>query len=120
MAYLNSLTDIGGSIGVAPDYILHRNVLAGDGAIPTTPGAGVNMSGYRRACISVLPASGANPAAEVLFWSPLANTFVSRVPALTVAAQGADVPWETDVDTYGRIIFVKVTAGAKVAVAGGA
>lgn len=70
----------------------------------------MNLAGYETAIVQVVPTGGANPSIEVLFWSEAAESFVSEVPALAVAGQGADKPYEVRVPALGRKMLVKVTA----------
>ena len=100
------------SIERAPEYRLYRTVIANDPATPTVKkGDGAQCFRYRKLHIQVIPAGGDNPVVEVWFWSEEADAFVAQHTALSFAAQGANVPWETTIDVLGRIVFVGVTAG---------
>lgn len=95
-----------------PEYKQHRK------AVATADGASVleeskhafNAKGFERLCVQVLPAGGANPSVEVMFWSDAAGKFISAHTALTFAGKGANTAYEITVDVYGRKTLVSVTA----------
>jgi hypothetical protein len=97
----------------APLRALHRLLVgaSNDPAAITNVKQGMNMKGYSKCVIQVVPSGGANPALEVLFWSEELGKFISEAPANTKTAAGVDTPQEYSVDCFGRIIFVRVTAG---------
>jgi len=97
---------------LAPDYALHRYVAEAPDTPPEINKAhGVNMAGHRFANIQIVPSDGANPDIKVRFWSEEASRFIDKHTALAYAGKGVNVPWELDVDVYGRIIFVTVVGG---------
>jgi len=99
-----------GSPQLAPGYALYREVDANDPASITDRSKGINMGDHRFANIQVVPSGGANPAAEVLWWSEEASAFIPEHTALTFAAKGANTSWETSVECRGRIMFVKLSS----------
>jgi len=110
---------------VAPDMKLYRVVTETTDSLPETNQAhGMNMGHYERAIISVFPAGGANPTVQVLWWDSEANAFVQEHTPIQRAGVGVNVPYQFDVLSLGRIMFVAVTAGnagghtTKISVAG--
>lgn len=107
----------------APNYALYRDVAAAD-VLPIADRAkGINMDGYEYAHIQVIPAGGADPTAQVQWWSSDGNgKFVQEHTALSKAGVGADTPFEFTVECRGRIMGVFLTtlaAGtAKIYVSG--
>ena len=100
----------------APEYALHRVVKAAADVLPETNQAnGMNMRGYERAHIQVVPVDGANPSVQVLWWSPQAAQFINDYTPITRAGQGVNTPYEFSVEARARVLFVAVTSG----VAGG-
>jgi hypothetical protein len=85
-------------------------VTAADGATITDRKVGCNTSGFTHAHVQVVPSGGANPTAEILWWSEEAGQFVSEHVAISKAGVGADTPFEFTVDCQGRILFVKLTS----------
>ena len=110
----------------APEYVLHRDVAAMDSADPYTVKAhGMNMTGYERAHIQVVPSEDVEADVEVQWWSDEAEAFIQEHAKITKASVGAGTPFEFTVDCRGRFMFVKVTdltevegAGVKVYVSG--
>lgn len=97
---------------IAPDYGKHRdNVSVADVlASLTTKNHGINMGGYRLANVQIVPKGGAgNPTVNVLFWSEGQGKFVPDHTALTFAALGAGLGWETTIEANGRIMMVALT-----------
>jgi len=104
------MADISRSPQHAPDYALHRDVAAADGAGAITDGAqGINMSGYEYAHIQVLSAGGGNASVQVQWWSAEAGAFVQEHTPIAKAGVGVNVPYEFTVECRGRVMFVKVT-----------
>jgi len=106
----------------APEFNLHRVVVADDVADITEKAQGMNMKGYKRAVIQAVPSGGANPTLKVLSWSDEAGKFIST-GATTYGAAGANTPSQFALDVDSCIILVAVTAGTgggstKILVAG--
>lgn len=100
-----------GSPLAAPRYARHRSeVTAADGAAIANRMLGCNTENYTHTHIQVVPSGGANPTAEVLWWSEEAGQFVSEHTAISKAGTGADTPFEFTVASQGRILFVKLTS----------
>lgn len=97
----------------APEYAIHREGVTQVDNLDTVSGAiGVNMSGYEKAHIQVIPKDGANPNCSVNFWSAAVGAsgkFIAPTPALAKTGAGVDVPYEFTVDCQGRKIFVAIT-----------
>lgn len=98
----------------APEYARHRTgVTALDGAAAIADrGRGINMAHQTHAHIQVVPSGAANPTIEVLWWSEEASQFIPEHTPLVKAGVGVAKPYEFTVEARGRILFVKVTAGA--------
>jgi hypothetical protein len=96
----------------APTYVKYRAVAAVETGPFATEKHGINMSGWDKAHIQVVPASGADPTVEVLWWSEGADQFVKEHVALEKAGIGANTPFEFTVDCLGRVMFVAVTTMA--------
>jgi hypothetical protein len=92
----------------APEYNLHREVAAADVAADTVKAHGMVMQDYRYANIQVVPAGGANPDIEVMFWSEEAGAFISEHTALAFSGIGVNTPYEVTVDANGRRLWVMV------------
>jgi hypothetical protein len=92
----------------APEYGLHREVDAPDAAASTVKNHGMVMQDYRWANVQVVPAGGANPDIEVMFWSDEAGAFVSEHTPLSFSGIGVNTPYEATVEANGRRIWVKV------------
>lgn len=89
---------------------LHREAVAAADSLPETNKArGMNMQGYDTAIVDVIPADGANPTVDVLFWSERAGQFVREHTNLQFAGVGVDTPFQFRVEARGRIMFVAVT-----------
>ena len=113
------------SAQIAPEYSLHRTVSAVDNltSTPVTDAhKGINMGGYGKAHIQVVPHTADNPTAEVFVWSEEAGKFISINPAISKTGLGNGVPYEFTFDCAGRIMYVALTANitnpAKVFVSG--
>ena len=92
----------------APEYNLHRVVDAVDAAADTVKAHGMLMQDYKYANIGVVPAGGADPDIEVMFWSDEAGAFISAHTALAFSGIGANTPYEVTVEANGRRIWVMV------------
>lgn len=98
------------SPSTAPKFTKHRTVAdAVDTGVITTRKWGMNMSGFDKAIVRVLPQGGANPNIEILFWSEEAGAFVADASGLTATGKGVDVPYDFTCEVNNRIIFVYVT-----------
>lgn len=113
------------SAQIAPEYSLHRTVSAVDNLVSapvTDVHKGINMGGYGKAHIQVVPHTADNPTAEVFVWSGEAGKFISLNPAIAKTGLGNGVPYEFTVECMGRIMYVALTANvtnpAKVFVSG--
>ena len=96
----------------APRFTIHRTLTVIDGAGAITNGKrGMNMAGFEKAHIKVLPGATAAPDLEVLFWSETKGEFLSDHTPLAYAKKAVGVAWEITVEVQGRIIFVKVPNG---------
>jgi hypothetical protein len=96
----------------SPEYACHRIVKDAADTLPETDKArGINMRAALRALVQVVPAGGANPTVAVLWWSEEAGRFIQEHTPITYAGVGANTPYEFSLDSYGRIMFVAVTAG---------
>ncbi len=105
------MADISGNPQLAPTYALHRSVVTAADTLPETERAhGINMASHTNAHIQVVPTGGANPDVAVLWWSEAAGRFVQEHTPITRAGVGVDTPYEFDVDSRGRIMFVAITA----------
>ena len=105
------MADVSGNPKLAPEYALHRSERDAVDALPETVRPhGINMSSYTNAHIQVVPSGGANPDVAVLWWSEAAGEFVQEHTPITRAGVGVDTPYEFDVDSRGRIMFVAITA----------
>jgi hypothetical protein len=108
------MPDTTGSPASTPEYARHRDGVSAVENPITTPVTdsrrGMNMRGFLRANIQVIPSGGANPSVEVYFWSDEAGKFIRGHTTLARAGVGADVPYEFSIDVNSRIIFVAVTA----------
>jgi len=106
----------------APLYTWHKSVAAVETLPITDPLLGMNMTGYTHAHIQILPAGGANPTIQVLWWSEELAAFVREHTAISKTGVGANTAFEFTVECRDRIMLVAVTtlaAGtAKVLVAG--
>jgi len=101
------------SIERAPNYKLYRTLTANDPATPTAKkGSGAQCFRFRKLHIQIVAAGGANPAIQVWVWSEEADAFIDLHTALTFAAKGANVSWETTIDVLDRIVFIGATSGA--------
>ena len=110
-----------GSPLLAPEYALHRYVSGANDTLPEiVKKHGMNMAGHRFANIQIVPVDGASPDLKILWWSDEAAQFIEKHVGMTFASKGVDTPWEMEIETNGRIIFVAVingvTAGQKVRV----
>jgi len=96
----------------APDYALHRYL---NGASDTPPETaiqhGINMLGYEKANIQVVPDAAADPSIKVQFWSVKSDKFIDDHSAVSFAGKGAGKPYEVTVDCNGRVMFVLVPTG---------
>jgi len=94
---------------LAPEYAYHREVSANDAALPTDKRKGMNFHSHEFANIQVVAGAGADPDAEVVFWSEVAGAFVQYNPVLTKTGLGTGKSYEFTVPAYGRIIYVMIT-----------
>lgn len=98
------------SPSTAPVFTRHRTVkVTPDSAPITDKKRGMNMLGYEKAHIQIIPSTGITPTAEVLFWSEAASKFISEQTAISKPSPGAGVASEFTVDVQGRVIFVYIT-----------
>ncbi len=105
------MADISGNPKQAPEYALHRSGVTAPDSLPEQNRAhGINMASHTVAHVQVVPTGGANPAVAVLWWSQAAGKFVQEHVPIAKAGVGVDTPYEFDVDTKGRIMYVAVTA----------
>lgn len=119
----------------SPDYALYRLVTANDAAPYKQRGSGINFGNYQKGLFTVVPINTAapgdldstlgwnpphadvlagatsNPAISVRYWNDATGQFVVHNPALTIAAAGAGVAYEFELDVFGRTIFLEVTGG---------
>jgi|SRR5690606_9481383 len=118
----------------SPDYSLYRVVTTDDdGTELTEKSSGINLIGYDKALVQVVPLSSvpdpiydqskfeaefpsdgtdSAPAIEILFWNEALQRFIAHIPAITGKVDGEDnegVPFEMTVDVHGRTMFVQVT-----------
>jgi hypothetical protein len=94
----------------SPGYSLHRKAITATDTLPVTNREiGINMKGYLRAHVQVVPSGGANPTVQVLWWSASASKFVQEHTPITRAGVGADTPYEFTVDCRGRMMLVAIT-----------
>lgn len=114
----NMLADrpLGNSPTKAPQFTLHRTVAnAADtlpAGLPTKASAGMNLAGYERALIQVVPKTGTpTPDIEVYVWSQDAGKFVKYSTAKAFSAPAANTPYTAEIDALDAIIWVAVTAG---------
>jgi len=114
--------EITSSIKRAPEYMLHRDAGATDGASAiTTKAWGVNTSGYESAHVQVVPAAGVNPGVAVQWWcanAGVAGEFIGENSALAKTGLGNGIAYEFTVPCKGRVMFIKVDAATKVYVSG--
>ncbi|MGW8177875.1 MAG: hypothetical protein ACWGQW_03660 [bacterium] len=97
---------------LAPDYGTHRKSVVSNDSLPEQNiKHGINMGGYGKAHIQVIPGATSNPTAQVLVWSDEKGAFISLAPAVSQAGMGAGTPYEFTMDCMGRIIFVALTTG---------
>lgn len=97
----------------APVFTIHRQGIAAPDAADASPikaSSGMNMAGYEKAIIHVVPKTGSpTPDIEVLQWSESAGKFVSFATAKSASAPGADTPYAYECDVFGSVIWVRVT-----------
>ena len=111
------MADISANPKLAPDYALHRSAVTSADSLPETErGHGINMASHTTAHIQVVPSGGADPSVEVLWWSEVAQEFVQEHISIERVGVGVDRPYEFDVDSRGRIMFVAITTIAAGAV----
>ena len=111
------MADISGNPTQAPIYALHRSEVTAPDTLPNTErGHGINMQNHSFGHVQVVPSGGANPNVAVLWWSEAAQAFVQEHTPITRAGVGADTPYEFDVESRGRIMFVAITGIAAGAV----
>lgn len=97
----------------APLYAMHRQAVAGTDSLPELNEMhGMNMKGYSRAHVQIVPSGGSNPTVQVQWWSAAAGKFVQEQTPITKAGVGANTPYEFTVDCRGRNMFVAVTTQA--------
>lgn len=114
---------LGPSPSLAPNFTLHRtksgSVDSIPAGIPVLPSAGMNMTGFLRAVIQIVPTAGTTAAADatVYFWSEKAGKFV--VSSLAKTAPAVNTPYQFSVEVNGGIIWVALggTIGAADGVA---
>lgn len=116
------------SPATAPVFTLHREGIAAVDAAdasPTKASSGMNMAGYEKAIIHVVPKTGSPTAnIEVLVWSESAGKFVPFATAKTADMPAADTAYTFECVVEGQIIWVRVTgtissATVDVLIAGG-
>lgn len=95
---------------LAPEYAYYRKVTAADTLPEQIRAHGINMSGYGKANIQVVPKDNADPTVKVLFWSEEAGKFVDEHEEILKAGAGPNKAYEFTVDCMGRIMFVACTA----------
>ncbi len=105
------MTVINNSPQKCPNYAFYKDVAAAESAAETVKQNGINMDGYRYANIQVVPtpASGADPTAQVLWWSETLGEFIQEHTAISMAGAGANTPYEFTVECNGRIMLVVLT-----------
>ena len=110
---------------MAPNFALHRDLLTNNDTLPhATQADGINMKGFNKAVIQVVPDTNVDPTLNILFWSDEASAFVPDHTPLNFAGQGIGVAFDLQVNCHGRDMFVAVTAGmvgaetCKISVAG--
>ena len=92
---------------------MHRKAVTGTDTLPfTAKKDGMNMQGYLRANVQVVPSALSNPTVQVQWWSEAASKFVQEQVPLTKAGVGVNTPYEFTVDCRGRIMMVVVTTQA--------
>ncbi len=96
------------SIDKSPNYTLYRDGLTAVDSVFNKIDKGIHTSHYQTALIQVVPAGGADPTVEVRWWSEDASLFVKAHTALTRAGIGADIPYEFEISSQGRIMMVAV------------
>lgn len=104
---------LGSSPSTAPIFTKHREGLAAVDAAsysPTSVSAGMNMHGFEKAIIHVVPTAD-DPVAniEVLVWSEAAGKFIPFATAKTASSPGAGKDYAYEAVVEGQIIFVRVT-----------
>lgn len=110
----------------APEYKLVR-IATGSESGTFSAKIGINCANNQKLLVQLvpctntkLPADGAaltlsgatsNPTAEVYYWNALQGVFVKHNTPQTIAAAGAGVASEFEVDAYGRIVHIAITGG---------
>jgi len=108
----------------APNYVVHRDAVDTVDTIANVDRrSGMNMSGYEKANIQVIPSStSAAPAVAVYWWSAFEEAWIQEHIAIAKSSPGAGVGYEFTVECNHRIMFVAITAivadNATVLVAG--
>lgn len=105
---------LGSSPSTAPVFTLHREALAAvdaAAASPTKASSGMNMAGYEKAIIHVVPKTGVAATAdiEVLVWSEDAGKFIPFATPKTASSPGAHLPYSYEAVVEGQIVWVRVT-----------
>jgi len=110
---------LGPTPSLAPNFTLHRTVVGAidsiPAGIPTSRTYGMNMIGYEKGLIHVVPKTGSpTPNIEVYQWSENAGKFVAYVPSKAFSAPAANTPYVVEIDVFDAIIWVAVlgTVGA--------
>ena len=83
----------------APEYVLYRIVAAGDTGTITDKNSGINMGGYRRASVQVVPDAAQTLAVQVLFWSEAAAAFIVQDPPISFTGKTAAFEFNFEVET---------------------
>lgn len=96
----------------ASEFTTFRTIVADDSSngAPTSAGVGINMAEYR-SCIIDVAVTTQNPVVGIRFWSEAAGKFVDESTALTIAAKGAGVSYQTRVECLGRVMWVYCSGG---------
>jgi hypothetical protein len=96
----------------APKYTIHRNAISAIDVIANVDRRkGINMAGYSKAHIQVVPDTvNAAPSVAVYWWSVQADGWIQEHTPIAKATPGAGVPYEFTVDCQHRIMFVAITA----------
>ena len=108
----------------APNYVVHRNAVAAiDTVAAVVRRVGINMAGFQKANIQVIPSTvSAAPAVAVYWWCGFSEAWIQEHTAIAKASAGAGVGYEFTVECNHRIMLVAITAivadAATVLVAG--
>lgn len=108
------MTHLFSSPKIAPEYVHNRHVTANDATPETVKSRGINMKDCRFADIQIVPdgtSTKANPVVEIQYWCDAKGEFISEHTALSFAAKGAGAAWHAQVESHGRIMFIKIVSG---------